>query len=212
MARRARHTPTLSGNNKIRALSLDSALFAHVGDVITQLTHDWEWAEVGDSVADVVDACKLSVESWYSDMLIGAVCQFIVGIPSGWLQLDGSTYDGDDYPELYALLPSHLKSAGNFTLPDMEDAFSYAVDLASASAILAGSNSLTLTVGQLPSHNHTYIPPVVSSILLPPAGVPVPNPGIGIAINTGNTGSGDTIDRRPSRVGFLFAVFSGRGS
>ena len=209
MAKIARHTPQLSGEKKIRALSADSALYPHIGDAITQLTNDWQWEVVEDDIADIVAECKAAVESWYSDMLIGTVFPWLINPPSGWLLLDGSTYASADYPELSALLPSHLISGSNFLLPDIENAFPYGVLDEDDASTVEGSNVLNLTVAQLPSHNHTYTPPVLTINAETPV-VPVPTAGIGSAINTGNTGSGDDIDKRPLRFGLVYAVFSGR--
>jgi hypothetical protein len=206
----ARHTPTLSGENKIRALSIDSALFPHVGDALTTLTSEFTWEAVGDDVADIVAECKASVESWYSDMLIGTVFPWIINPPAGWLLLDGATYASADYPELYALLPAHLISGSDFILPDVENAFSYGVVDEDGASVVEGSNALTLTVAQLPSHNHTYTPPVLMINAETPV-VPVPTAGIGAPATTGNTGSGDDVDIRPRRFGMVYAVFSGRG-
>ncbi len=205
----ARHTPVLSGEKKIRALSIDSALFPHVGDAITQLTNDWVWEAVGDDISDVVSACKEAVESWYSDMLIGTVFPWIINPPTGWLLLDGSTYASADYPELSALLPAHLIAGANFTLPDVENAFPFGVLDEDDGTVVAGSNALTLTVGQLPSHNHTYTPPVLTINAETPV-VPIPTAGIGSPIATGNTGDGDDVDIRPKRFGLVYAVFAGR--
>lgn len=210
MVKLARHTPDLVGVKKIRAISLDVALFPHVGDAITALTNSLEWEKVGDDVVDVVNACKESVESWYSDMLIGSVFPWIVNPPSGWLLLDGTTYATADYPELCALLPAHLISAPNFTLPDVENAFPFGVLDEDDGSVVAGSNVLNLTVGQLPSHNHTYTPPVLTIDAETPV-VPIPTAGIGSPTTTGNTGDGDDIDTRPKRFGLVYAVFSGRG-
>lgn len=209
MSKWARHTPELTGEKKIRALSLDSALFAHVGDAITALTNDFEWEQVNDSVSDVVAACKDSVESWYSDMLIGSVALWIIDPPLGWLLLDGSTYVSDDYPELSDLLPAHLIDGENFTLPDAEDAFAFGVVDAADGSTVDGSNTLNLTVGQLPAHTHTYTPPVLTVEAETPA-VPIPTAGIGVPIATGSTGSGDDVDIRPKRFGLVYAVYSGR--
>lgn len=205
----ARHTPTLSGINKIRALSLDSALFPHVGDAITALTNESEWEQIGDDVADVIAACKSSVESWYSDMLIGSVLPWMITPPAGWLLLDGSTYANADYPELSALLPTHLISGANFTLPDVESAFPFGVLLEDDSSIVTGTNVLNLTVGQLASHNHTEIPAVVG-VDVGGAGPPLPSSNVGAPTATGDTGDGDDIDIRPKRFGMVYAVFSGR--
>jgi hypothetical protein len=190
-------------------LSADSALFPHLGDAITELTNDWHWEVVEDDVADVVLACKNAVESWYSDMLIGSVYPWLINPPPGWLLLDGSTYANADYPELSALLPTHLISGSNFILPDVEDAFPFGVLDEDDGTVVDGSNVLNLTVAQLPAHNHTYTPPVLTIDAETPV-VPIPTAGIGAPTTTGNTGDGDDIDRRPKRFGLVYAVFSGR--
>ena len=208
MAKWARHTPTLTGVKKIRAMSLDVALFPHVGDAITALTNVYEWEPVGDDVEDIVASCKDSVESWYSDMLIGSVYPWIINPPIGWLLLDGSTYASADYPELSGLLPTHLISGANFTLPDVNEAFPFGVVDEGDGATVTGANVLNLTVGQLPAHTHTYAPPTLTIPVGPPSSIPVA--GIGSLIPTGATGSGDDIDKRPKRFGLIYAVYAGR--
>lgn len=205
----ARHTPTLSGVKKVRALSLDSALFPHVGDAITQLANSWVWEPVEDSVADIVAACRESVESWYSDMLIGSIAPWIVSPPAGWLLLDGSIHSSSDFPELSALLPAHLITGENFTLPDVENAFPFGVVDKDDAATVEGANTLVLTVGQLPSHTHTEIPPVVG-VDVGGAGPPLPSATVGGPIASGSTGDGDDIDIRPLRFGLIYAVYAGR--
>lgn len=190
-------------------MSLDIALFPHVGDSITALTNDWEWEAVGDDVADIVAACKESVENWYSDMLIGSVFPWIIDPPSGWLLLDGSTYATADYPELSELLPAHLIVGDDFILPDVTYGFPQAVQDENDAGAVVGSNVLNLTVGQLPAHTHTYTPPVLSITAETPV-VPIPTAGIGSPIATGSTGSGDDVDIRPKRFGLVYAVYAGR--
>lgn len=209
MAKWARHTPYLSGDNKIRALSIDGALLPHISDAITELTLDGHWEKVGDDIEDVVLACKESVESWYSDMLIGAVFPWIINPPAGWLLLDGASHVSADYPELSALLPAHLISGANFILPDVESAFPFGILDEDDGATVTGSNLLTLTVGQLPAHTHTYTPPVMTITAETPV-VPIPTAGIGTPTATGSTGDGDDVDIRPKRFGLIYAVFAGR--
>jgi hypothetical protein len=206
---RARHTPSLTGNIKIRALSPDRAQFPHLGDAITELTNTWEWEEIDDSVDDVVAACKASIESWYSDMLLGSVYPWLITPPAGWLLLDGTTYASVDYPELSALLPAHLISGANFTLPDVENAFPYGVIDEDDGTAVTGSNVLNLSVAQLPAHTHTYTPPVLTIEAETPT-TPLPTAGIGTPVATSSTGSGDDIDTRPLRFGLVYAVFAGR--
>jgi microcystin-dependent protein len=157
-----------------------------------------------------VASVKESVENWYSDMLIGTVVTWIINPPSGWLLLDGATYASADYPELSALLPTHLIAGANFTLPNTQQAFSYSVLDEDDAAIVAGSNILNLTIGQLPEHSHTYTPPVMTVTAETPT-TPVPTADIGSPTATGATGEGDDIDLRPLRFGLVYAVFAGRG-
>jgi len=193
----------------MRAISFDVALLPHIGDAITQLANTGEWKEVGDTVEDVVAEAKEVVEKWYSDMLIGSVFAWVINPPGGWLLLDGSTYANADYPELAALLPAHLISGANFTLPDVEESFPFGVIDEDDGATVAGNNVLNLTTGQLPSHTHTYTPPTLGPEL-GAAGPPLPSAIVGTPTNTGATGDGDDIDTRPKRFGLLFAVFAGR--
>ena len=190
-------------------MSLDIALFPHIGDAITALTNDWHWVEVNDAVSDVVAACKDVVESWYSDMLIGSILPWIINPPAGWLLLDGSTYANADYPELSDLLPAHLISGANFTLPDVENAFPFGVIDEDDGSSVAGSNVLNLTIGQLPAHTHTEIPALVG-VDVGGAGLPLPSATVGTPIASGSTGDGDDVDIRPLRFGLIFAVYAGR--
>ncbi len=190
-------------------MSLDVALFPHVGDAITELSKTNAWKEVEDTVEDIVASCKDFIEYWYSDMLIGSVFPWIITPPAGWLLLDGSTHVSADYPELSALLPAHLISGANFILPDVTAAFPFGVVDEDSGSVVAGSNVLNLTIAQLPSHTHTEIPPVVGAEV-GGAGPPLPSAVVGAPIASGATGSGDDIDNRPKRFGLIYAVFAGR--
>jgi microcystin-dependent protein len=142
-------------------------------------------------------------------MLIGSVFPWIINPPAGWLLLDGSTYATADYPELSALLPAHLISGTDFTLPDVENAFPFGVLDETAGTVVVGSNVLTLTVGQLPPHDHTYTPPTLTIDAETPS-IPVTTAGVGSPTTTGSTGDGDDVDIRPKRFGLVYAVFAGR--
>jgi microcystin-dependent protein len=125
------------------------------------------------------------------------------------LLLDGATHAQNDYPELFAVLDDGLKDGTDFTLPDTTEAYAFGVVVKSDAGHVEGSNTLSLTVGQLPSHNHSYVPPVLSATAETPV-VPVPSVAVGGSTSTGNAGDGDDIDKRPKRFGLIFAVFAGR--
>ena len=204
-----RHTPSLSGDILVRSITFDRALSPHLADAITNLTLENTWLEVGDSVQDIIDAAAVTVSDYYENMLIGSVFPWLSTPPDGWLLLDGSTHAQTDYPELTAVLDDSLKSGANFTLPDASDSFPFGVQAKADAGAVTGSNTLNLTVGQLPAHTHTYTPPVLTVDAETPT-VPIPTAGIGSPIATGPTGDGDDIERRPKRFGMIFAVYAGR--
>lgn len=205
----ARHTPTLTGNNAVRLIVADVALLPDLGDAITQLTNDYQWLEVGDPVSDIVTAVSQTVTQYYNLMLVGLVSQFLITIPPGWLQLDGSTYSADDYPILWERLPSQLKTGTDFTLPDLTDVYPYGATDDTEIGDSGGLNSYQLSIAQLPAHTHTYIPPTLG-ITIGNVGPPVPAVNLGAPIPTGGTGSGTSIDNRPAFVEMLFAVYAGQ--
>ena len=206
----ARHTPELTGNSAVRLIVADTALIPHISDAITQLSLDYQWVEIEDPVDDIVNAMMGTVLTYYDTMLIGLVSQFLTLPPLGWLLLDGSTYDKVDYPELHAGLPAALKTANDFTLPDMTDGFLAGVQTVAGSGVSGGANSYELTEGQLPSHSHLYTPPLADVDLEAPGAPDILAARLGTPTQTGTTGDGDPIDNRPDFITVQFAIYAGR--
>lgn len=205
----ARHTPTLIGDNAIRLVVADIALLPDIGDALTRLTNTSDWVEVGDPVDDIVQSVSQTITDYYNLMLVGLVSQFLAAIPSGWLQLDGATHSQDDYPILFDRLPNQFKNGANFTLPDFTNVYPNGAANVAAIGTESGSNSLTLSIAQLPSHTHTEIPAIVG-VEIGGAGPPFPSTAIGPPIASGPAGSGSSIDNRPASVELLFAVYAGQ--
>jgi microcystin-dependent protein len=202
----------LLGEKKIRAISMDVALFPHVGDAITKLTNEWVWKEVGDSVADVIASCKESVESWYSDMMIGQVSFFLGSVPDYWLALDGGTYSGDDYPELMGLLDSQFVDEGQneFTLPDVGGLFPIVSDDVVLLGDTGGLGDVTLSVDEMPAHTHNY-QQVIVDVDVKTVGVPDPlGARLGIMIPTSSAGGGASHENKPPYFAMVVGIFSGR--
>jgi hypothetical protein len=207
-----RHTPVLSGNRIVRALSIDDALIPHVSDAIAQLTIDANWVEVDDSIDDIVSESSQALDSWYrSSMLIGQVSSFLGTLPDFWLPLGGDTFDRVDYPELWESLDAQYKNDTTFTLPDLSDLFLSVAGSGSYSlGDSAGENDHTLTTDEMPSHNHTYLPPVVD-LDLEALGVPdILAARLGTPISTGSKGDDGAHENRPPFYAVVMGIFAGR--
>lgn len=208
----ARHTPALAGVKVTRALSIDGALLPSVSDAITQLTFDYQWLEVGDTIPDIVDACIDAVESWYTPMIIGQVSSFLGSLPAGWLALDGGTYNEADYPELWGMLDAQFKDvpASTFTLPNV----SGLVSVASGGGFVVGDNggvdAVTLSLDQIPGHTHNY-QSVIIDIDIKTLGAPIPyGARLGPLAPTSSAGGGQAHDNMMPYFVFIMGIFSGR--
>jgi len=207
-----RHTPILSGEIVVRALSVDSALLPHFGDALGNLADSWRWVEVGDSVGDVVQACANAVASWYAPMNIGQVSYFLMSLPDGWLAADGSTYDGDAYPELFDALDSQFKDEGQneFTLPNLGGLFLLANGGGFVLGDTGGADGVSLSIAELPSHDHTYVQPIANVDLEAPGVPDILAAGVGPGTTTGLTGGGEEHDNMPPYIVLIVGVFCGR--
>lgn len=208
----ARHTPTLAGVKVTRALSIDGALLPSVSDAITQLTLDYQWLEVGDTIPDIVDACLDAVESWYSPMVIGQVSSFLGALPAGWLALDGATYDEADYPELWSALDGQFKNepASTFTLPDTGGLVVVATGDGYLVGDAGGVGDVTLSLDQIPGHTHNY-QSVLIDIEIKTLGAPIPyGARLGPLAPTSSAGGGLSHDNMMPYFVMVMGIYSGR--
>lgn len=75
--------------------------------------------------------------------------------PTGWLLCSGQAVQKTLYPDLYSVLKdAYGETTDTFTLPDCRDKALIGASTAALHATV-GANDLTLTVDQIPTHNHT---------------------------------------------------------
>lgn len=112
---------------------------------------DDEWDDIKDMIADAEGDLMISFG-------IGSIIPSVADLDDTYslLRMDGQTVSGDDYPDLFDVVPTAWISGSDITLPDMDEKSLHG-DYANAGDIL-GENTVTLDVSEMPSHNHTQSP------------------------------------------------------
>ncbi len=129
--------------------------------------------------------------------------------PSGYLICDGTVYPNTTYPELSAVLGvTYGGSSGtSFGVPDLRGRAIVGVDggtgrVSSNNALgnAAGAQSHTLTIAEMPSHNHQYVPTPQSGVAAATGsnwGITAPTSG---AFTTSTGGGGAHNNMQPYMV------------
>lgn len=189
----------------------DAIMLANVCGALLDMTYPTSWEQQGAVTPDEAAAAALVmyqrflVETW---SMIGAIVPAIVGAtPPGCLELDGATYDGVDYPDLYAVIDSRWDNGdGTFTVPDMRGKFPLSMSASFDMGATGGSETVTLTEAQIASHTHTTGNSLTSAAVMPGEGpVLIPNP---IPAATGATGGGGSHDNMPPYVAVRYVLIA----
>jgi len=130
--------------------------------------------------------------------------------PANWLQCNGSTFNPTTYPALYAFRGSNV-------LPNLEGVFIVGAGGSYAEGAQGGAATVTLTVAQLPSHNHPITDPdhthppgsgAFADITFGAGSYTITTSGSGVTaasvtgsaatgVTIGNTGSGSSVPTVP---------------
>lgn len=126
-----------------------------------------------------------------------------VDAPDSWLLLDGTFYNASFYPALWEVLPPSMKNptTNQILLPDLRGAVVGGTSGASPNEVATsvGDNDRSLSIANLPPHNHSYTRPVTTPIPIQAGAAggvfTQALPGI-----TGSAGSGASFDNRQRTV------------
>lgn len=98
-------------------------------------------------------------------------------LPDGWLYAEGQTVSKTTYPDLFAALGYAVGGSGDsFQVPDLRDKIPIGAGTLAEMGAAAGSLEKTLTVAQLPAHNHgvteaTHVHAAGSIVATTPTGI-----------------------------------------
>lgn len=180
------------------------------------------WDTVG-TMTDIQAAefMKAVLESRRETNMLGTVVSvFRETLDNSMLLCDGGVYNKSDYPELWEVWPSSMKSATDLTLPDLRNLFLVGAGLDYSRGDTGGADEVTLTVGEIPSHSHGNLPHshtesvAFASVNEISPGVPTPSavPAGGLtgaaSITIENTGGDQPHENRPPYYAVVYAVIA----
>lgn len=201
----------LVAKDRIAALTgWDAAiLFA----ALSAIENEWDWSNSGLPLTDgewdgLTDTISNLQRSLMANSMIGSIWPCLSGIvPAGCLVCDGATYDAEDYPELHAILADVYKTETTFTLPDLQQRFIMGASLSIPIGSVGGEENHTLTIEEMPVHQHTYTAPVLGDLDFEDVGIPQPAAAINpIPQNTGTAGGGQGHNNLPPFHSVYFYV------
>jgi len=183
-----------------RRLRFRAELASYITGALETLTMPYVWEAFGDLTPEQVSEMATEALNSYlegGDMCrIGTICEYITtDPPEGVLPLDGTTYNGADYPDLYSVLDdAFLNGDGTFTLHDASGRVAVFAGTGSGLSVRSvgdtfGVEAHTLIGAEIPAHTHSYLAPQSDLLVVAPGEVPG-STGIGAPSVTGGTGGG----------------------
>jgi len=212
-------TPDDSGGTftLCRRLSIPVELAGIVTYALEQLTHPSQYQEWGtltrQETADLAESMFQEYLTGGDNCMIGTLVQYLTETaPQYVLPCDGSTYDDVDYPELAAVISAQWDNGdGTFTLPDLRGRMTIGTGTgasltARSEGDTGGAETHTLTIAEMPNHDHTYLDAGLPDVpVLAPGEAPVnalSNPAV-----TGATGGGNAHNNMPPFVAIKIGVW-----
>lgn len=183
------------------------AWLAIVSGALLPLIYAENWQQFGTSTPQQCAdrALQMYLKFLRDNGMIGTIFAYPgETLPDRFLECDGQSYPRVEYPGLYAALHfTYHHSADSFRVPDLRGRTIVGAghgDSLSERQMgdVDGAESHQLTEAQLPSHAHTYTPPIPNIDLEAPGGAPdIVAAGVGLTTTTGSTGGNEAHNNMP---------------
>ena len=158
----------------------------------------------------------------YGGFMIGTIQAIATqDLPVNMLLCDGGSYARVDYPVLYERLDaSYITDANNFVVPDLRGRFIIGASLDYPVATTGGSDEITLSIDNMPSHTHTNsphshseitsVPTIINGGIEAPANSSTPSSGLtgASSIVIDNAGGGLPFDNLPPFEALRYAIIA----
>lgn len=214
MPRLAWLTPDLSSFSapvRCRTIHIPGDLWQFITGALLPLTFPGSWEQAGTATPEETAA-------FFEDVLtnhLSSMCAYIGEIrpfafsplPDGWIPLDGGSVLAADYPTLAAVVPSSWLVDEDIFFPDMLGRSLVGFGTGYALGEIGGEEEHTLTVAEMPAHDHSYDVAVITADIL--GELPAPSLDALAPTVTGSTGGGDAHNNMPPYLAVYWGIFSG---
>lgn len=189
---------SLSGSTAIYRLVFPVAEWwlYNINAALNELTLAHNWTQGGTvTIEDAIEAANdLCLTFQPGGLMLGLIIPYmgkIESLPSQYLLCDGGTYEATDYPALWDVIDDSWKtSPTQFVTPDLANRVVMGASLSRPIGTEVGSETHTLSEAEMPSHSHTYTPPIFNVDLETPGAPDLIAAGVGLPTVTGSAGSG----------------------
>lgn len=203
-------TGQFSESQDCRNLRLPGSLWSYVSGALLELTKAENWEQFGTATPDESSSFFLEFFSEYlmTNCNVGEIRPFVFSLlPPGWLALDGTAIDEDDYPALAARVPSSWLSGGNINLPDMTGRGLVGEGSGYSLGDAGGEEEHTLTTAEIPAHTHSYEVSVLTADIV--GELPSPALDALAPATTGSTGGGGAHNNMPPYLVITWGIYAG---
>lgn len=175
----------------------------------------WQWTVEGGLTAadkDYIDALLSKANTELMQPMIGQIIAYVTtDPPTNSLACDGATYAREDFPDLYAVIdPAFIVDADNFTVPDLRGRVPLGTGEGSGLSAYevgdyGGVENVTLSAGQMPSHQHGLF--TGNGLAVAPGELPVKVPSLLATDLSDLAGGGGSHENRQPFIALKYGIF-----